>query len=100
MTTDEQKIKCPKCGTSISIDDVLTRQIEEKIKSGLAEEQKVKELELENKAVELKRKEIAVNEAQKSVDNLVAEKVAEKIYGFKKLVLRYNEYAERSYGEN
>jgi len=30
MTTNEQKIKCPKCGESISIDDVLTRQIEEK----------------------------------------------------------------------
>lgn len=79
MANEEQKIKCPKCGTSISIDDVLTRQIEEKIKSGLAKEQKIKELELENKSVELKKRELAITEARKSVDSLVAEKVAEKI---------------------
>lgn len=38
MTTNEQKIKCPKCGESISIDAVLTHQIEEKIKKELGEE--------------------------------------------------------------
>lgn len=74
-----QKIKCPSCGESISIDDVLTHQIEEQIKSSLAAEQKVKEQELVNKLAELKKKEIAVDEAQKALDSVVAEKVAEKI---------------------
>jgi len=32
MANDEQKIKCPKCGELISPDEVLTRQIEEKVK--------------------------------------------------------------------
>ena len=32
MATNNQKIKCPKCGESISIDAVLTHQIEEKKK--------------------------------------------------------------------
>ena len=44
MRTNEQKIQCPKCGESISIDDVLTRQIEEKIKKDFEATQK-----LENK---------------------------------------------------
>ena len=88
MTTEEQKIKCPKCGESISIDAVLTRQIEEKIKSGLAAEQKAKELELENKSAVLKKKELEITEAQKSVDNLVAVKVAEKISTEKAEIIR------------
>lgn len=88
MTTEEQKIKCPKCGESISIDAVLTHQIEEKIKSGLAAEQKAKELELENKSAVLKKKELEIAEAQKSVDNLVAVKVAEKISTEKKEIIR------------
>ena len=35
MAISEQKIQCPKCGESISIDAVLTRQIEEKVKNDL-----------------------------------------------------------------
>ena len=31
MNNTQQKMKCPKCGELISIDDVLTHQIEEKI---------------------------------------------------------------------
>ena len=74
--SEEQKIKCPKCGESISIDAVLTHQIEEKIRSGFAVEQKEKELELEDKLTEIKKRELAVTKAQKSMDDLVAEKVA------------------------
>ena len=88
MTTEEQKIKCPKCGESISIDAVLTHQIEEKIKKDLAAEQKAKELELETKSAELKRKELEITEAQKSVDNLVDVKVAEKISTEKAEIIR------------
>jgi hypothetical protein len=58
MSYEEQKIKCPKCGESISIDAVLTRQIEEKIRSGFAAEQKTKELELEDKLTEIKKRDV------------------------------------------
>lgn len=43
MTNNEQKVQCQKCGESISIDDVLTRQIEEKIKKDFEATQKIRE---------------------------------------------------------
>jgi hypothetical protein len=79
MSGEEQKIKCPGCGQSISIDAVLTRQIEEKVKSNLAVEQKVKESEIENKLAEIKKKELAVEESKKLVDISVAQKVNERL---------------------
>lgn len=55
MATTEQKIQSPGCGESISIDDVLTRQIEEKIKKGFEATQKIKEQEIAHKSEELKK---------------------------------------------
>jgi hypothetical protein len=46
MPINEQKIQCLKCEASISIDEVLTCQIEEKIKKDFDAAQKVKEKEL------------------------------------------------------
>ena len=53
MTNTEQKIKCPKCGESISIDTVLTHQIEEKIKKEINEENRLKEDEITKQKKEL-----------------------------------------------
>jgi len=53
MTTNEQKIKCPNCGASISIDDVLTRQIEEKIKESWGKNIALKEAEIARQKKEL-----------------------------------------------
>src|SRR3990167_4192374 len=83
MTTDEQKIKCPKCGESISIDDVLTHQIEEKIKKDFEATQKIKEEELIQKAKELKKQAEEIANSKKDIDLLVADKVAEKVEGEK-----------------
>ena len=55
MAIDNQKIQCPKCGTSISIDDVLTHQIEEKIKNDFEEKQKIREQEYKQRDKELKK---------------------------------------------
>lgn len=88
MFQEEQKIKCPGCGELISIDTVLTHQIEERIKSSLAEEQKAKELELEKKSAELRNRELKIAETQKSVDSLVSEKVAEKVTAEKAEIIR------------
>ncbi len=88
MATNEQKIKCPKCGKSISIDAVLAHQIEEKIKDGLKVEQKAKELELRKKLAEVKKKELEIAEAKKTVDNVVAEKVAEQLAVEKAVIIR------------
>lgn len=76
MTTNEQKIKCPKCGESISIDDVLTRQIEEKIKKDFEITQKIKEDELAQKSEDLKKQAADIAESKKEIDSTVAKQVA------------------------
>jgi hypothetical protein len=51
MTNDTKKILCPKCGESISIDDVLTHQIEAKLKKEYEDKEKnfLASFEAENK---------------------------------------------------
>ncbi len=79
MATPEQKIKCPKCGESISIDDVLTHQIEEKIKKDFESTQKVKEDALIQKEKDLSRQAVEIANSKKDVDLLVAKQVADKV---------------------
>lgn len=79
MATTEQKIQCPSCGESISIDAVLTRQIEEKIKKSLEASQKIKEQELAQKSEELKRKEADIAEKNKNIESVVTQQVSEKL---------------------
>ena len=76
MRTNEQIIQCPKCGESISIDDVLTRQIEEKIKKDFDATQKIREQEFAQKSEELKIQAAEIAESKKNIESVVAEKVA------------------------
>jgi len=75
----KDKIKCPECGESISIDDVLTHQIGEKIRKEIEIKQKVKETEIINKQKELETQMIQVEEAKKNTQIEVSKRVAEKI---------------------
>ncbi len=79
MATTEQKIQCPSCGESISIDDVLTRQIEEKIKKSLEAAQKIKEQELAQKTEELKKQATEIAEKNKNIESVIAEQVSDKL---------------------
>ncbi|MFY9463403.1 MAG: DUF2130 domain-containing protein [Candidatus Sungiibacteriota bacterium] len=79
MATTEQKIKCPKCGESISIDDVLTHQIEEKIKKELGEENRSKEIEIVRQKKELEDQKNKLEEAQKNAEIEINKKVGEKL---------------------
>lgn len=79
MTKNEQNIKCPKCGESISIDDVLTHQIEEKIKKELSAENRLKEDEMAKEKKELEEGKKKLEEAQKNAQIEVNKKVAEKL---------------------
>ena len=79
MKNTQQKIKCPNCGESISIDDVLTSQIEEKIKRDFEATQKVKKEELAQKEKELKKQATEIAESKKDMDTMVAKQVANKI---------------------
>ena len=79
MAIDNQKIQCPKCGESISIDDVLRHQIEEKIKKDFAVEHKVKEADLKKQKEELQVKEQQLTESVKFAEIEINRRVAEKI---------------------
>lgn len=79
MASDEQKINCPQCGESISIDTILTHQIEERIRKDFAVEQKAQEAELARQKEELQAKESQLNEALKANEIEINKKVADKL---------------------
>ncbi|MEY3369644.1 MAG: hypothetical protein RLZZ361_314, partial [Cyanobacteriota bacterium] len=79
MLSEKQKIKCPKCGEDISIDDVLTHQIEKKIKRDFEAIQKAKELEFAQKSQELSRQAAQILETKKEIDTLVASKLSAQL---------------------
>ncbi len=79
MTINEQKIKCPKCGESISIDDAFTHQIEEKIKKDFEIIQRIKEEEFVQKTEDLKKQAIEIAENKKDIDSIVAKQVTGQI---------------------
>lgn len=78
MATTNQ-IECPKCGELMSIDDALMRQIEQKVKKGFENSQKIKEVEIAKQKQELQIKEQQLLERQKSVEVEINKKTAEKI---------------------
>ena len=79
MVMNEQNISCPKCGESISIDDVLTQQIEEKVKKDMHAIQQVKEQELARKSEELKKQADAIAESKKNIESVIANKVTDQL---------------------
>ncbi len=83
MLVENKKIKCPECGASISIDDVLTHQIEEDIRREMDGQQKERETEIakQKKELEIQKKQLENDKekAQSEIANQVAEKIeAEK----------------------
>ena len=79
MATDEQKIKCPKCGESISIDDALTHQIGEKIRKEIEVGQQLKEKEIADKEKSLNEETQKLEDLKKNTQIEVNKKVAEKL---------------------
>ncbi|MFH1192354.1 MAG: DUF2130 domain-containing protein [bacterium] len=74
----EQKIKCPSCDMEISLDEVMTKQIEAKIKKGFEEQQKIKEAEIakkENNIIEQKRE---IEAREQNVNKQISEKLEEE----------------------
>jgi len=79
MTNTEQKIKCPKCGESISIDAVLTHQIEERIRQDYENTQKDKEEKLIEKENKLKKQTLEIEKRKKEADLIIAKQVVSKV---------------------
>jgi len=76
---DQQKMKCPKCGELISIDDVLTHQIEEEMKKKIREENRLKEAELEKQRKDLDAQKTNLEKMQQNASIEINKKVAEKL---------------------
>lgn len=76
---EEQKIKCPKCGELISIDDVLTHQVEEKIQKKIREENRLKEADIEKQRKDLDAQKISLDKMQQNASVEINKKVAEKL---------------------
>ena len=69
------KITCPKCGNEFAVEDVISKQIEEKYRAELNE--KITEIQEEYKAKETKltQKEADLKKLQSDIDIQVAEKL-------------------------
>lgn len=73
MTKDFPKILCPNCKTEISIDEVITHQLEEKIRKEFSIEQQKKQADFLKRENEIQEKEKALAESQKNIEKQVAE---------------------------
>lgn len=79
MNTIVQKIECPKCGESISIDAVLKHQIEEKIRKEFNEDNRKKDSEIAKQKKELEDQKNKFEEIQKNAQIEFNKKMAEKL---------------------
>ena len=79
----EQNINCPKCGESISIDNVLTRQIEQRLKDDLDKKYQVKEKEWENKSEELRKQSCRIEEDKRMIEVTISQKVTDQLFSEK-----------------
>jgi len=93
MSDTAQKIECPSCHASISIDDVLSHQIEEKIKREISAENKSKEVALLTQQKEIDAEKQKLEEAKQNSQVEINKKVAEKL-GVEKVTLWKQAQAE------
>lgn len=81
-----QKIKCPNCNFEISVDDVLSHQLEEKIRQELEENQKQKDLVFEQKEKALDERAKKIESVQNDLITTVNKQVAAKLPGLEKKI--------------
>lgn len=75
MMTETSKIKCPKCGAEISVDDVLHAQIEIRIRGEYEDKQREEKEKIAAKEAELLRKHNELEEAKKNEDIRIADAI-------------------------
>lgn len=83
---NQNQIKCPNCGTSIDVQDILAHQLEDEIKqkyqSQIAEEKKKYEAEQEN----LKQEKLDFEKAKKKENELFQERLESQLKEEKKAI--------------
>jgi len=76
---NDQKIICPNCKSEISIDDVLTHQIEDKVKSKYESSNKIKEEELAQTQKDLDEQKKKIEDARTNVKQFIDQGVAKAL---------------------
>ncbi len=79
MVISKQEIQCPNCRELISIDDVLTRPIEEQIKKKYEIEYNANERALTNKLDVLNREKAELEEKDKNINSIIKDKVTDQL---------------------
>jgi len=79
MKNDTKNIICPECGESISIDDVLTSQIEDKLRKEIEGKQKAKEAEFKEEKKKLEAEKAELEAEKKNTQVEITKKVNEKL---------------------
>ncbi len=71
MNFQQHNILCPKCGESISIDDVLTRQIENTLRKEMEETQRKQELDIcaRLEGVGAQKRQLEIDRVESTVRN-------------------------------
>ena len=87
MTLSRQQIKCPECGTSISIDDVLTHQISEQVRREFQAEQKAREEALFERQRFLDAEQERLDRATRESASLIEKAVAEQMAAERKVIM-------------
>lgn len=72
----EQNIKCPSCGSDIPLTEALSSKIKEGLRAEYEQKARQQELEIRKREDELKRRASELEESKKSVDDMVAKKLA------------------------
>ncbi|MBI2400129.1 MAG: DUF2130 domain-containing protein, partial [Deltaproteobacteria bacterium] len=72
----EQTIKCPSCGSDIPLTEALSGQIKEGLRSEYELKAKQQELEIRKREDEIKKRASELEASKKSVDEMVARKLA------------------------
>jgi hypothetical protein len=79
MPFQQQTIHCPKCGEKISIDAVLTQQIEAQIRSQFETEKQAKESAIAQREAQLQKESEKLTDLQKNIDSTVAERLSAQL---------------------
>lgn len=71
-------VKCPKCQTEISVEDVLASQIEEKVKDSYKQKWEEKEKEIKEQRELLETKDKEIKQKEEKIDSKVEELVCQQ----------------------
>jgi len=83
MTTDTQ-IKCPECGTSIDVQDILVHQLEDELKHKFQSQLSEEKRKFESKEIKLQKEKLAFEEKKKNENELFQERLETELRTEKK----------------